>query len=208
MDIPWRRVSRLRYDAKFGKTRIFTFHYYDASGAKLGARLLSFEDGWPVLGDVWDIRDYTRCEVAAGATCDDADDSDSSDGASSGRDIPRGVVPVPVDEPTPSTPGDVDDDDADDADDADDGGSKSSGGGVDGAVVGAAAAGGVVLAVAGMAAVWFARSRAPAPKLAEADACAAAEQEDAPLAEDASLTQNVELVDSESLAVAEVDERV
>jgi len=61
----------LAYDKGGETVRVFTFHYYDhfdGGAAKLGANVLTFADGWPVLGEYWDVCDFTGCDPSRVST--------------------------------------------------------------------------------------------------------------------------------------------
>ena len=87
---------------KYGETHVFTAHYYDfadGGAGKLAAWYMTFDNnGWPVLGDYWDVCDFTGCDaskVSTACACPACVDDAAT---------PPVTTPRPVAKPTPSPP--------------------------------------------------------------------------------------------------------
>ena len=100
---------------KYGETHVFTAHYYDfadGGAGKLAAWYMIFDkSGWPVLGDYWDVCDFTGCDASkvstacACPTCvDDAPTPSPPTPRPVAKPTPSPPTPRPVAKPTPSPP--------------------------------------------------------------------------------------------------------
>ncbi|KAH8082060.1 arabinan endo-1,5-alpha-L-arabinosidase [Aureococcus anophagefferens] len=100
---------------KYGETHVFTAHYYDfadGGAGKLAAWYMTFDNnGWPVLGDYWDVCDFTGCDAStvstacACPTCvDDAPTPSPPTPRPAAEPTPSPPTPRPVAKPTPTPP--------------------------------------------------------------------------------------------------------